>query len=351
MKINIDELNKRKELGLLSCRKHPTEDLYIWNYTPQCQWENIWDEYTMICRGLITDGQHNIIARPMPKFFNINTTEDTHIENLPNEIPIITEKLDGSMGINYYINGKVYVATRGSFESEQALFATDWMQKRYTQKDFLEGYTYVTEIIYPENRIVVSYGDTRELRLIAVINNESLLLEIDHTEEARRIGMNYARIVNKSINEMVEYLKTTKENEEGFVLKYSGGLRIKAKSAEYFRLHRLVTGFSSRSIWECLMTGQDIESMLYAVPDEFMDWVRETKTKLMRQHADINYYAQMAMQSVEKLPTQKEKALVIMNEYKDISGLVFSLLKGHDIDKSIWKMIEPEFELPFKKEN
>jgi RNA ligase len=146
----------------------------------------------------------------------------------------------------------------------------------------------------------------------------------------------------------MKYLETTKENEEGFVARYSNGLRCKFKSAEYLRLHRLITGFSSKSIWECLMNGQDIESILYAVPDEFFVWVKLKKEEMIKQHGEIKTKAEMACKDVEYIPTQKEKALVVLDKYKSISGLVFSLLKGHSIDNQIWEMIEPKFELPFK---
>lgn len=53
-----------------------------------------------------------------------------------------------------YKGHNVYIATRGSFESDQALWATEWIQKRFRPVDFLAGYTYLYEIIYPENRVV-----------------------------------------------------------------------------------------------------------------------------------------------------------------------------------------------------
>jgi hypothetical protein len=59
------------------------------------------------------------------------------ISNLPNEIPKITEKLDGVLGILYPENNKVAISSRGSFTSEQAIWATGWMrQKGFTIDDF-----------------------------------------------------------------------------------------------------------------------------------------------------------------------------------------------------------------------
>lgn len=346
MQFSIPLLKEYEKNGLLSCRKHPTENLFIWNYTQKVQFENLWDEITMQCRGLIIDGHGNIVVRCFKKFFSLNQTENTKIENLPVEIPTITEKLDGSCILQYYVNGKVYAATRGSFESEQAICATKWLQQRFNQSNFISGYTYIYELVAPWNRIVVHY-DVEELRLIAVINNETGE-ELNHVEESKRIGIGYAKIINKSLNDLIKYLEVMKADEEGFVCKYSNGLRIKLKGKEYLKLHHLVTGFSSKSIWECLMTGQDIESMMYAVPDEFFNWIKKKKAELIKQYESIRIKAELAHTLVHDLPTQKDKAIVILRDYKDISGLVFSLLKGRNIDTDIWEMIEPKFELPFK---
>jgi RNA ligase len=127
-------------------------------------------------------------------------------------------------------------------------------------------------------------------------------------------------------------------------------LRTKFKGREYLRLHKILTNFSSKSIWECLKSGQKIEDILYAVPDEFFDWVKIKKGEIINDYETVKRNAQMAYQDVKDLPTQKEKALVILDKYRDISGLVFTLLKGGNIDEHVWDMVEPKRELPFKKE-
>ena len=99
----LNELNKRVEDGLISAQKHDTLQLIIWNYTQTCQFSKAWDEYTMIARGLITDYDGNIVARPFKKFFNIDEREETKIENLPSTIPDVYTKYDGSLSIFVFI--------------------------------------------------------------------------------------------------------------------------------------------------------------------------------------------------------------------------------------------------------
>ncbi|MFB9080967.1 hypothetical protein ACFFWB_26745 [Flavobacterium procerum] len=56
--------------------KHPEQDLYIYNYTQNAQFERVWNEITIACRGLILDKDLNVVARPFPKFFNLGEMEN-----------------------------------------------------------------------------------------------------------------------------------------------------------------------------------------------------------------------------------------------------------------------------------
>lgn len=141
--------------GFVKMQKHPTEDLWLFNYTSKAQYESIWDDVTSRCRGLITD-HHNIVARPFAKFFNWGELDR---DMLPRGPIRVQDKVDGSLGILYQKPStlELAIATRGSFTSEQALHATEVLRTRY--EDFLpfNGVTYLFEILLPWNRIVVDY--------------------------------------------------------------------------------------------------------------------------------------------------------------------------------------------------
>ena len=108
----IKEMIKQK---YISVHKHPTFDLYIYNYTKQTEAEHVWNEATETCRGLILDKDMNIVARPFTKFFNYEELVEQHV-NIP-DLPFeVYEKLDGTLGIMYFANSDPYIATRGSFE-------------------------------------------------------------------------------------------------------------------------------------------------------------------------------------------------------------------------------------------
>jgi hypothetical protein len=90
-------LEQYSRTGHLFKQDHPTLPLSIWNYTPEVQYGQSWDEVTLQCRGLVTDNEGNIVARPFKKFFNIEEGKHTPTEEFD-----VFEKMDGSLGILFY---------------------------------------------------------------------------------------------------------------------------------------------------------------------------------------------------------------------------------------------------------
>ena len=142
--------------------------MWIYNYTNKTQYEGYWTPETLICRGLILDEVGDVVARGFSKFFNYPSPQTMSI---PVEPFVVTEKIDGSLGILYYLDGQAFIATRGSFTSRQALEGTAMLREQ--EIEHVEGVTPLFEVVYPENRIVVDYGDRRELTLLAAICNET----------------------------------------------------------------------------------------------------------------------------------------------------------------------------------
>ena len=171
--------------GVIRRQSHPKfPELYVYNYTEQAAFERVWDAASNVCRGLIVCGKEGelpsdtdvVVARGFNKFHNLNTefVPETMEDNLPKDVPLVTEKLDGSMGVLYFYNGEWAVATRGSFDSDQARWATAWLRDHYfvigQTPVWLNGFTPIVEIIYDENRIVVQY-DFDGLVLLSLVEN------------------------------------------------------------------------------------------------------------------------------------------------------------------------------------
>lgn len=333
--MDIELLKRHIEEKLILVQKHPTNDLFIYNYSPTVQYEKKWDEITLMCRGLILDSNYNTIARPFKKFFNI---EEHDKIDIPNTSFDVYEKMDGSLGILYWADNKPFIATRGSFTSDQAIHATELLYKKYSHTfDKLDkNLTYLFEIIYPENRIVVDYGKMDDLVLLTIIDIKT------GDERLEDVGFPIVKIYD-GINNLQELKNLEESNKEGFVIKFKNGFRIKIKFSEYLRLHRIVTGVSTVVIWKHLSDNMPLDALLDRVPDEFYDWVNNIQKSLLRQFNEIL----LECKSVFKvLDTRKETAIYFKTQ--KYPSILFMMLDNKNVNKAIWYKIKPAYSKPFK---
>ncbi|MEM1122490.1 MAG: T4 RnlA family RNA ligase [Bacteroidota bacterium] len=333
--MKIEALNKMIEEGYVKVNKHPMADLWIYNYSETAQFERVWNEVTLQCRGLILDKNGEVVARPFPKFFNLEELENTTIPNLPFEV---YEKMDGSLGISYAIDQEIFIATRGSFTSEQSVKANELLNTKYAaaKAKMNPAITYLFEIIYPANRIVLDYGDREELVLLGMIHTAT-------REELPLADIGFPTVKKyDGLNELQQLKALALDNKEGFVVKFANNFRLKVKFEEYIRIHRLVTQVSTINIWENLMNHQPLDELLERVPDEFYHWVKATVAKLEKEYQIIE---DIAKNEYQVLATRKETALYFQKcTYPKI---LFSMLDGKDYAKTIWRYIRPIYERPF----
>jgi RNA ligase len=336
--INKQLLREMLDERMVIIQKHPGAALFIYNYTNKAQYEGVWNEITLQCRGLILDADLNIVSRPFKKFFNL---EEHPADVIPNEPFEVFEKLDGSLGILYWLGDVPHIATRGSFISEQAVHASGILLERYnTGFDQLDrNLTYLFEIIYPQNRIIVDYGDKDDLVLLAVIDNKT-----GEDLSLPDIGFPIVKKYN-GISDFKLLKDLAEENREGFVIRFKSGLRAKVKFAEYLRLHRIVTGVSNIVIWEHLSEGRSFEDLLDKVPDEFYDWVKKTIDELKSQYETILANSRDVFKQLE---TRKDTALYFQTQ--KYQAVLFAMLDGKPVEKIIWKMLKPAYAKPFKIE-
>ncbi len=334
---NNSLFNEMIEKGYVIHQKHAEAELFIYNYSAKTQYDREWNEVTKACRGLILDSDGVPVARPFPKFFNLGEFEDQPIPAEPFEV---YEKMDGSLGISYWLNGNLKIATRGSFASEQAIKAMEMMQTTYKEaaKKMNPAYTYLFEIIYPANRIVVDYGTEEKLVLLAVI--ETLTGKEQALED---IGFPVVKCYD-GLKDIHTLKQLEEPNREGFVIKFESGYRIKVKFEEYVRIHKIIAEVSSISIWEYLSTEQPMDEILEQVPDEFYDWVKAKKATLEAAYLEIE---NTAKKEFKELENRKATALYFMNECT-YPKVLFSMLDKRDYSKIIWKMIRPVHERPFR---
>lgn len=342
MKFIIDKV-KYIDSGLVNVQKHPTAPLLIYNYSQICQFSKAWDEVTLMCRGLIVNSDTNeIIARPFKKFFNYEEYIASGKE-VPKESPHVLEKMDGSLGILYWIDNEPKIATRGSFTSDQAIWATNWIKENLDCTYFQSGLTYLFEIIYPANRIVVSYDFSGLVLLDAV-----------ETATGKRpdtffYPTNLRAVKEVDFTSFEELKKLNTPNKEGFVLYFpKSDLRLKIKFDDYVRLHKIMTGLSEIGIWEMLRDGKD--PITPEIPDEMHAWINSVMGGLRASFVAIWGKAQIAAQMAHGEPSRKEQAIYIMKNHKPISGIIFSLLDNKESEAAqyVWRMVRPKGSHTFK---
>ena len=334
--MNIQELHQLIQQDYINVQKHPDADLYIYNYSAKAQYERMWNEWTLACRGLIMNGNHEVVARPFKKFFNLGEVENQWIPDEPFEV---YEKMDGSLGILYWLEKLPYIATRGSFNSEQAKVATELLHTEYAHviHKLDPTKTYLFEIIYPENRIVVDYGKEKKLVLLAVIDTKT-----GEELSLPDIGFEVVKLYD-GLKDLMKLKALEENNKEGFVIKFCSGYRLKVKFDEYQRIHQIVTRISNVSIWEYLKENQDLLPILEKVPDEFYDWVKMTYAQLLDDFAKIELKAK---EEFKVLDTRKETAFYYQTcQYP---AVLFKMMEEKPYAHIIWKMIRPKFEKPFK---
>ena len=361
-KFNIDEVNSRVESGLLTKCDHSQHPISIYKYSRECQFERVWDFYTLNLRGTVLDEHGNVVAKAFPKFFNLEEVQE--IPNLPFEV---YEKLDGSLGILFFYGGEWHLATQGSFYSDVAIEAKKILDRNKLYSDKLsEKFTFLFEIIYKKNRIVVDYGDEEKLVMLAAINTQTSR-ETPYDELLSLCDLVGFECVKRY--DGIKDLKTIKSlighNQEGFVLRFSNGTRVKVKGEEYVRLHKIMTNFSNIDIWDCLRKGTDYRKFMVDIPDEYDEWIRFIEEDLVSKYIYIDSVikSEYAMLSDKmKIPRPSDEEYLNRNskevkEYnrefyelvKDnpIKNYLFSIHNGSDYSQTIWKQIKPEYQKPF----
>lgn len=336
------------EKKLVSVNFHPEDSrIAIFNYTQSCQFASAWDDITRQCRGLIMNVETGeVLARPFPKFFNYGE----HVNKgwpIPSGVPIVSEKLDGSLGILYALEDRIpRIATRGSFTSDQAVWATKWWHDHVAMLPS-KGETHLFEIIYPENRIVVSYDYSGLVHLVTLDNE---------TGRPKAAGLSAGlRTARMHATRTLEELAADNEhpNEEGFVLFYpEENVRMKIKFPEYVRLHKLITGVSKIAIWEHLRDGNGLADLLEKVPDEFFKWVEETQDEIQGKYDGIETRCQeefrRAMEDVGEEGAPRKAFADAIQARMVYPGIGFAMLDGKDYAPIIWKMVRPSGASAFK---
>lgn len=341
--INIRELEDMLNSKMVNKSAHPLHNgIVMYNYSKECVNEKCWNDTTMKCRGLIVDKNNNIIARPIPKFFNYeeHLNEVGGIDKIPVNEPFkVFEKLDGSLGILYWIDDVPYITTKGSFESEQGYHATQILHTKYKNvwSKLNKNWTYMFEIIYPEDKHVVKYPGIDDIFLLAVFDNESVK-EYDLSDFEGLFPQTHTYDNIKDWSTLREDIDG--ENREGFVIRFESGFRIKLKYEQYFKLHYMRNTLTRKKIVQYFIDGES-ESLMAAL-SEFDEEDRivfgNIVDDLRKEYATI-YNKSFVESKNANFETRKENAQYILSNCT-YPSIVFAILYNGPVGTMVWKQVK-----------
>lgn len=336
--------------GLLREVVSPCGKLVLYNYTDHCTYKKDWDEYTLASRGLIFEIETGkCVARPFPKFFNLGEHNSTFLFNLPNEPYAVMEKVDGSLGIIYYYEDRWNVATRGSFASDQSREATK-MLENYSTGGLRKTYTYLCEIIYPENKIIVNYGNDRKLVLLGARHTETGVYQNDMklSEISSDVGFSQVSQYTLIIEEAINLQKTLPKDNEGFVIEFESGFRVKIKGDEYLKIAKIMAHMTPLAFWEVMMKGKVPESYLAQIPEELRSEWEPIVRSLENTYSETYRIIRWELNRVENVDFRnfKDVGIYIKNNpgYFTHPELVWPILRDNyqSLDRAIMSIIKPK---------
>ena len=241
-----------------------------------------WHKLAKLCRGKVIDiDTRKIVVYPFDKFFNLNEVDETKVEkiekliNRANNI-YITEKKDGSAIIVTRYKGKLIVNTNGEFDNIQLRLAKKLLISKYSffYSNVPDGYTIIFELIHPNNRIVIDYGNEEKLYLIAIrdLSTYKLLGYSELKKFADRYRLDIVDSFNySSLDKFIQKaMEDTSNKMEGWVFRVVGNgfdQMFKLKFAEYFKLSRVKKYLTLHKTYELMVLSQ-LDDVIGGTNDE-----------------------------------------------------------------------------------
>lgn len=326
-------------------------------------WNTGWHNLAINSRGKVIDlNTHEIVVYPFNKFFNLNEVEDTKediiIQKLEKAKKIyVTDKKDGTAIIVTKYKGKLIINTNGEFENIQIQYARELLNNKYSyfEKNVPEGFTFVFELIHPDNKIVLDYGKEKKLYLLAVRDLKTLkLLDYQKLEE---IAKQYYLDITESFKYTNLYDFISKASleiddiKEGWVFRIvleNEDFLFKLKYSEYFKLAKIKNIPSLKNIYKLLLS-DNLDDILSTIDSEIDSEIKENVLKnieLIYKYIEsfksiiaekVNGY-KIKYQIEQEIKTDDIKEIVQDLKNNPFSSYILRVLKGSDLDDLFIKL-------------
>lgn len=333
-------------------------DLLLLKYSKSI-WNTGWHNLAINCRGKVVDlNTHKVVVYPFNKFFNLNEVKDTQekvvLQKLENAKNIyVTDKKDGTAIIITRYKGHLIVNTNGEFENIQIQYAKRLLNEQYTyfEKNVPEGFTFIFELIHPDNKIVLDYGNEKKLYLLAVRDLKTLkLLDYPKLEEL-------ARQYHLDITESFKYTNLydfiskasseTNDIKEGWVFRIvleNEDFMFKLKYSEYFKLARVKNIPSLKNIYKLLLS-DNLDDILSVVNSEIkesvlkdIELIYEYIEKFKKIIIEKTNFYKVKYQIEQEIKIEDIKEIVQDLKNNPFSVYILRVLKGFNLDDLFVKL-------------
>ena len=291
----------------------------------------------------------------------------------PDEIVEATIKYDGSLGIAFVWNGEVMVTTRRRMDSQQAIWAKQWIKDHCNLTRFQAGYTYLFEIIYQNNTVIVNYL-FEGLVLLAITDEIGHELPYEELlQYARAIGFfMVAPRITGSYSDILWYcggIESSQEpatpnwrqftsgaqpvnekRQEGWVVKFNDGSRQKIVYSWWKNASKLADLVHPQVVWLLLKHDKlrdvfanapyhflvEIRHMVQAIGRKFEETLALVERCMKRTHVHYcfhcgfdDWWPRKVDAMVEYVQKNEEITSVPNNEGNDRLRQIFNVLEPH----------------------
>jgi T4 RnlA family RNA ligase len=333
-KIKADKLVQDYETFYCKEQKIKDCDIYIYNYLLSDKdafkaENNLGTEL----RGLtiVKENAKENIFLSVPKFFNINETQENQESNLKlKTIKKVSEKLDGSLIQPVKICGEIKMKSKQSFDNQQAQMATKLLESDEELEFFIldcwdNNFYPIFELVGPDNKIVLDYKENK-LVLIAVRTEAGEFIDIDKFNYKNR-----AKSFNMSLDDIIHSAKNDK-NIEGYIVKFTDGSIVKIKTLDYLEKHRVLQDADSYKTILKRILEEDMDDLYATIPVDKLQEIQKIE-KVLTDY--VVHYITQIQDIVKDGDKGNRKAFVSKYISHKYFSVIMSALKGNDVKEAL----------------
>lgn len=319
------------------------------------------------CRGCVVcvEPELKMISAPFYKFMNYGQVECDEVDW---NTAIVRDKIDGCLlKLFNYKNNWIWTTNNGwniTAELPQTLVSSykevetegmttfeelkDYALKTILGNESLEDnldkyYTYMFELISPQNRILCDYPKT-DLYLLGVRNNKTYKEKLpEQAKEMFKILNNFKhpKIFDlHDIDEVIELCNSYKDSQyEGVVVCDANFTRFKIKCAHYLEMKgfRGQVGFTDKKIYNAIRN-ETVDDILGTFP-EILEKYENVKKLILTYEKEVKKLVEMGRKQynlIEDVNPRKIYAEWVISNYSKYKLYMFAALSADEyIDKLI----------------